>query len=87
MYRAKDLGATPTVLAATMNHKALEALEVENGLRRALANNEFVLYYQPLVDVTSAARSSDWRLWCGGSIRSWGCCGPTGSSLPPNSRG
>jgi diguanylate cyclase (GGDEF)-like protein len=55
MYRAKDVGRnTYQFYAATMNHKALEALEVENGLRRALANNEFVLYYQPLVDVTSA---------------------------------
>ena len=55
MYRAKDLGRNSyQFYAATMNHKALEALEVENGLRRALANNEFVLYYQPLVDVTSA---------------------------------
>jgi diguanylate cyclase (GGDEF)-like protein len=55
MYRAKDAGRnTYQFYAATMNHKALEALEVENGLRRALANNEFVLYYQPLVDVTSA---------------------------------
>jgi len=56
MYRAKDLGRNSyQFYAATMNHKALEALEVENGLRRALANNEFVLYYQPLVDVNSAA--------------------------------
>ena len=55
MYRAKDLGRNSyQFYAATMNHKALEALEIENGLRRALANNEFVLYYQPLVDVSSA---------------------------------
>ena len=55
MYRAKDLGRnTYQFYAATMNRKALEALEVENGLRRALANNEFVLYYQPLVDISSA---------------------------------
>jgi diguanylate cyclase (GGDEF)-like protein len=54
MYRAKDLGRnTFQFYAATMNHKALEALEVENGLRRALAQNEFVLYYQPLVDVST----------------------------------
>jgi diguanylate cyclase (GGDEF)-like protein len=52
MYRAKDMGRNAfQYYAATMNHKALEALEVENGLRRALANNEFTLYYQPLVDV------------------------------------
>ncbi len=54
MYRAKDLGGNSyQFYASTMNHKALEALEVENGLRRALTQEEFVLYYQPLVDVTS----------------------------------
>lgn len=54
MNRAKDLGGgSYHYYAATMNHKAVEALEVENGLRRALAQNEFVVYYQPLVDVAS----------------------------------
>lgn len=56
MYRAKDLGRNSyQFYAATMNHKALEALEVENGMRRALAQNEFVLYYQPLVDIGSGS--------------------------------
>ena len=54
MYRAKDMGRNAyQYYAATMNTKALEALEVENGLRRAIAQNEFVLYYQPLVDVAN----------------------------------
>ncbi len=54
MYRAKDLGRNSCqYYAATMNHKALEALEVENGLRRALTQNEFVLHYQPLVDIST----------------------------------
>ena len=52
MYRAKDAGRNAfQFYAAAMNHKALEALEVENGLRRALVNKEFILYYQPLVEV------------------------------------
>ena len=52
MYRAKDAGRNAfQFYAAAMNHKALEALEVENGLRRALVKKEFVLYYQPLVEV------------------------------------
>jgi diguanylate cyclase (GGDEF)-like protein len=56
MYRAKDLGRNSMqYYAATMNHKALEALEVENGLRRALTQNEFVLHYQPLIDMQSGA--------------------------------
>jgi diguanylate cyclase (GGDEF)-like protein len=56
MYRGKDLGgSTYQFYAATMNHKALEALEVENGLRRALAQDEFELYYQPLVDVATGS--------------------------------
>ncbi len=56
MYRAKDLGRnTLQYYAAIMNHKALEALEIENGIRRALTQNEFVLYYQPLIDMTSGS--------------------------------
>jgi diguanylate cyclase (GGDEF)-like protein len=56
MYRAKDVGRnTYQFYAATMNHKALEALEIENGLRRALDQQELVLYYQPLVDVATGS--------------------------------
>ncbi len=56
MYRAKDLGRnTLQYYAATMNHKALEALEVENGIRRALTQGEFTLYYQPLIDMTTGS--------------------------------
>ena len=52
MYRAKESGRnTYQYYASMMNHKAVQALELENGLRRAVERQEFILYYQPLVDV------------------------------------
>jgi EAL domain-containing protein (putative c-di-GMP-specific phosphodiesterase class I) len=38
-----------------MNARALEQLTLESAMRRALANDEFVLHYQPIVDVASGA--------------------------------
>lgn len=56
LYRAKESGRNAYhYYAAAMNHKALESLEVENGLRRAIVNEEFVLHYQPLVDVPTGS--------------------------------
>jgi diguanylate cyclase (GGDEF)-like protein len=52
LYRAKESGRnTYQFYAPAMNHKALESLEMENALRRAIVNEEFVVHYQPLVDV------------------------------------
>jgi diguanylate cyclase (GGDEF)-like protein len=54
MYRAKELGRNRYQLyTAAMNESALERLELEMALRRALDNDEFELHYQPLVDVAS----------------------------------
>jgi diguanylate cyclase (GGDEF)-like protein/PAS domain S-box-containing protein len=51
MYRAKEHGRDNCQLfTPAMNERALEKLSMENALRRALANNEFVVHYQPLVD-------------------------------------
>ncbi|MDX1582597.1 MAG: EAL domain-containing protein, partial [Thermoanaerobaculia bacterium] len=51
MYRAKERGRNRYELYnASMNNRALERLELEMGLRRALQNDEFELYYQPLID-------------------------------------
>jgi len=52
MYRAKELGRNNAQhYAAEMNVKAMERLVLENGLYHALARNEFLLHYQPQVDL------------------------------------
>jgi len=54
MYRAKELGRNNfQFYQASMNAKALDKLNLENGLRRALEQNEFRLYYQAKVSLVS----------------------------------
>jgi diguanylate cyclase (GGDEF)-like protein len=54
MYRAKQQGRDGYQLyTPAMNSRALEKLELENRLRKALRNGELCLYYQPLVDMKS----------------------------------
>ena len=48
MYRAKEAGRdTYRFYTAEMNARALERLDLENALRKALDRGEFVLHYQP----------------------------------------
>jgi diguanylate cyclase (GGDEF)-like protein len=52
MYRAKEQGRDGLQLyTPVMSVAALERLALESGLRRALARNEFVLHYQPILDI------------------------------------
>lgn len=52
MYRAKENGKNNyQFFATTMNSRSYERLTMENKLRRALERQEFVLYYQPQVDM------------------------------------
>jgi diguanylate cyclase (GGDEF)-like protein/PAS domain S-box-containing protein len=52
LSRVKERGGNSyRFYAAHMNAKALHQLTLENGLRRALARDEFLLYYQPQVDL------------------------------------
>jgi diguanylate cyclase (GGDEF)-like protein len=54
MYRAKSEGAnTFQFFAPEMHAEALERLELDNSLRRALDNQEFRLDYQPQLDLRS----------------------------------
>jgi diguanylate cyclase (GGDEF)-like protein/PAS domain S-box-containing protein len=54
LTRVKEQGGNGyQFYAVNMNAKALQQLALENGLRRALEREEFVLYYQPQVDINS----------------------------------
>jgi len=54
MYKAKAEGGNAYCLfAADMQARARSAMSLEADLRTALANEEFVLYYQPQFDVSS----------------------------------
>lgn len=54
MYRAKDAGKDRfEFFTAEMNVAAERRLHLENQLRQALERQEFVLHYQPQIDLTS----------------------------------
>lgn len=56
MYRTKLLGKNNVVLfSSDMNAAALERLELDAELRRALKGNEFELHYQPQIDLQTGA--------------------------------
>jgi diguanylate cyclase (GGDEF)-like protein len=52
MYHAKDQGKNNfQFYKESLNATALERLNLENNLRRALERNEFILHYQPRMDI------------------------------------
>jgi diguanylate cyclase (GGDEF)-like protein/PAS domain S-box-containing protein len=56
MYHAKNSGRNGCCFyTSDMNDKALEVLATETALRRALERDEFVLHYQPQIDIRTGA--------------------------------
>jgi diguanylate cyclase (GGDEF)-like protein len=54
LFQAKEHdGNTYRFYTADMNAKALKRLTLENKLRRAIERNEFIVYYQPKVDINT----------------------------------
>jgi diguanylate cyclase (GGDEF)-like protein len=54
MYFAKEQGKNNyQFYMQSMNARAFESLAMENDLRRALENDELLLYYQPQVDIVN----------------------------------
>jgi diguanylate cyclase (GGDEF)-like protein len=54
MYRAKDTGRDSYLFySAAMNVHTVERLELESDLRHALERDEFLLHYQPKVEVAT----------------------------------
>ena len=58
MYAAKEGGRDGfRFYTAAMNTKVVRRLELDNALRRALDNDEFVLHYQPKMDLANGSWS------------------------------
>jgi diguanylate cyclase (GGDEF)-like protein/PAS domain S-box-containing protein len=56
MHRAKEAGRNSFCFyLQEMNARALDRLKIEGGLRRALERKEFLLHYQPQVDLDTGA--------------------------------
>lgn len=54
MYRAKETGRERyEIFNPAMHTEALQKLRLENELRRAINQHEFIVYYQPIVCLTS----------------------------------
>ncbi|AFY34622.1 EAL domain-containing response regulator [Calothrix sp. PCC 7507] len=54
MYRAKALGRVRYhIFDPAMYQEAIQLLELENDLRRAVARREFLVYYQPIISLST----------------------------------
>jgi diguanylate cyclase (GGDEF)-like protein len=51
MYYAKECNKTHVVFDQTMHTRAVTLLQLETDLRNAVANDELLVYYQPIIDL------------------------------------
>ena len=65
MYRAKEGGADFRVFDPAMYERVVRRLDLENDLRRAVEQGEFVLHYQPIFDFGSQ------RVWGTEALVRW----------------
>lgn len=78
MYRAKEAGRNNfQVYTHELNLRIMERLKIENYLRKATDRNEFVLYYQPQIDLATG------RVICAEALIRWS--NPTIGWIMPDS--
>ncbi|MEB3290342.1 MAG: EAL domain-containing protein [Leptolyngbya sp.] len=53
MYQAKTSGREYAIFDAPMHAQAVQRMQVESDLQRAIDRQEFLLYYQPLINLSS----------------------------------
>ncbi len=54
MYRAKESGKNNfQIYTQELNIRIMERMEIENNLRRAAEKDEFVVYYQPMIELAT----------------------------------
>lgn len=83
MYHAKEQGRNNfQFYSDNLNAAANDRLNLEGELRHAVEREEFVVFYQPQIDLRGA-RLSVRRRWCGGSIPGEGSCVPRSLCRPP----
>ena len=80
MYRAKAQGkGSYEVFDKLMHARAISLLQLETDLRRAVAREEFEIFYQPIVMLETGKLPVS-RRWSGGITRSAGWCRRSNSS-------
>jgi diguanylate cyclase (GGDEF)-like protein/PAS domain S-box-containing protein len=53
MYKAKERGNNFLFYSSSLNGISVRKMEIENGMRKALEQNQFFLHYQPQVNLTT----------------------------------